>query len=478
MRGEIYVMSLLRISSRAEDIAAEHMVGPTMHVNPALELTDPDRIDLAELRFEELADVLEVILRPRPPELFGEADFERLLRTEVQLAISRPLGCAPGDVLASLFDPVGLERALDELGTVRPGDADSERLIYAMFGCDGFKAYRLLYGFGEHAWGNELLSRRWLLDSAVDVLLAEGARRGWGDEPGRILSGLIAEAGQSAIGPSLRGGESYTALSIIYLRRLLARLVTELYQESESYVREAVGTAPGAPGLLALRGWLELYERGNLARGLVLLCGGTQPLRTALSNGRCEVRRVTENPALAAHLKVDGVTQFAKRKARIGAERWFVTFTVGAQVKPDQPAVPILNVTDLPREDFERLKPAIERLTGEHISAGPALLGERLLDATVPVGGTFDGALRSFVERNIDLIAQTIVLTGQQHPIDAAVPWSQRLQASTGYDVQAGDLDADLPADTEQLVMELTQEYASQRKQLTIDRQSRRVLRS
>lgn len=129
-----------------------------MHSNPVLELTDPDRIDLAGPRFEQLADVLEAVMRPRPPELLGEADFEKLLRADVQLAISRPLGCAPGDVLVSLFDPVGLERALDELGTMRPGDADSERLIYAMFGRDGFRAYRLLYGFGEHAWGGELLS--------------------------------------------------------------------------------------------------------------------------------------------------------------------------------------------------------------------------------------------------------------------------------------------------------------------------------
>lgn len=471
MRGEIYVMSLLEISGRAEDIVVEHMTGPMMHSNPVLELTDPDRIDLAGPRFEQLADVLEAVMRPRPPELLGEADFEKLLRADVQLAISRPLGCAPGDVLVSLFDPVGLERALDELGTMRPGDADSERLIYAMFGRDGFRAYRLLYGFGEHAWGGELLRRRWLLDSAVDLLLAEGARRGWGDEPGRILSGLIAEAGHSSFEPSLRGGESYTALAVVYLRRLFARMVTELYQESESYVREAVGRAPGAPGLLALRGWLELYERGNLARGLVLLCGGAQPLRTALSNGRCEVRRVTENSALAEPLTIEEFTEFPKRRAKIGRERWYVTFSVGCRVAADQPAIPILKVTELPREDFTRLGQAIERLTGEHIPAGPGPLGERLLDVTVPIGGTFDGALRGFVERNIDLIAQTIVLTGQQHPVDAAVPWSQRLQTSTGYAVRDGDLDADLPVSVEQLVTELTEEYASQQRQLIIERQ-------
>ena len=472
MRGEIYVMSLLRISSQAEDVVIEHMPGSMTHSNPVRELTDPDRISLAERRFEELADVLQAVLRPRPPEPFGEADFAKLLHADVQLALARLLGCAPGDVLTSLFNPVGLERALDDLDTPRPRDADSERLIYTMFGCDGFKGYRLLYGFGEYAWGSELLTRHWLLDSAVDLLLAEGARRGWGDEPGRILSGLIAEAGSPAAEPPTRGGESYSALAVIYLRRLLARLVRELYQESDSHVREAVRRAPGAPGLLALRGWLELYERGNLARGLVLLCGGVQPLRAALSNGRYEVRHVTENPTLTERLKVGGYTEFAKKKTRIGRERWFVSFTVDCKVSAEEPPVPILNVTDLPKEDFERLKPTIERLKGEHIADGPPLLGERLLEATVPVGGTFDGALRSFVERNVALIAQTIVLTGQRHPVDAAVPWSKQLQASTRYETRDGNLDADLPADVEQLVTQLSEEYASQQRQLTIDRTS------
>lgn len=477
MRGEIYVLSLLRVSELAENVATEHLRGPMVTNNVAAELTDPDRRHLTGPRYEYLALKLAEAFKPAPPPRFTEANFLDLLQPAVRQELGRVLGCPPDDALASLFDPVRIRRELDQVGRRSPRPvADVESLLYELLtgGSDKMVTrIRRRYQFNENAWGSHLQRRRWLLDSAVEHLQREAARRGWTrTEAGRALAGVIARAGRPADDLSLTD-DAYDALAVVYLRRLAAGLVSDLREEAESNIDRAAAKVSTMTGLVKLRGWVDLYERRHLARGLLKLCGGTLPLHRMILRERCTDKQVYatyEKPLQPDRLVVGNINEYSKREGLTGY-REYVTFDIQCRFGDAPDPTTVLTVARLPREEFRRVRAAIERLRGDDLSAQGPTVGERVLNTGVPVTEGLQGLLRGYVERNTALVAQTIVLSGIQQPVTAvSVPWRHSLRDNLGYAPRDGAGDVSFPQDIRQIVDELTKQYETGGKRLVIDR--------
>ena len=480
MRGEIYVLSLLRVSELADNVVTEHL-RDSVNSNAVAELTDPERQHLAGARYEYLADKITEAFQPPPPPRFTEANFLDLLQPAVQRELARVLGCPPEDALASLLDPIPIMRDLDSIqpSTLPPTlDADVEPLLYALLTgpANGHAVTRIRqrYQFGENDWGTYLRTRRWLLDSAIDLLHQEATRRGWGRvEPSRALAGLIAHAGQPTaerLGPS---EGHFDALAIVVLRRLAAQLAGDLREEAEASISSAIAKAPTMTGLIKLRGWIDLYERNSLARGLLKLCGGTVPLRRVIAHAERSVKQVYatyEKPIRNENLTVGNVNEFPRREGLLRREQWYVTFDVQCLLGDDDEPVTILTITRLPRRDFPQVRGAIERLHGTDLSAVGDTVGDRLLNTGVSAGNDLQSLLRGYIERHCALVAQTIVLAGIQQPLTADdVPWQRSLRDHLRYIPRNPDQDVVFQKDLAEIIDEVREHYRDTGRDLVID---------
>jgi hypothetical protein len=478
MRGEIYVLSLLRVSELARNVVTEHLPGAMAHSDVLAELTDPERRNLAGARYEYLATKLAEAFKPAPPPRFTESTFDELLRPAVRRALAVVLQCRPEDTLASLFDPVQIRRELDDVRR-GPGtgqrNLDPESVIYELLSGPGsgraVTRIRQRYQFSENDWGNHLERRGWLLDTAAELLQKEATRRGWSRlEPSRVLAGIVAGAGRSV--EATAESEHFDALAIVYLRRLAAGLADNLREEAEANINRAISRVPGSPGLIKLRGWLDLYERNSLTRGLLKLCGGTVSLHMILGREHCQDKAVIdtyEKPLQPDPMIIANVSEFTRKRWREAPEE-YVTFEVQCRIGDEAQPVTILTVVQLLRTEFLLVRPVIERLRGTDLVADGPTLGKRLLNTPVATNVGVQGALRGYLERNAARFAQTIVLSGISQPLTAAgVPWRRALRDDLGFTVRESTRDVEFPKTRAKFVAELTEQYDSDGRGLTVD---------
>src|SRR2546430_2617795 len=139
----------------------------------------------AGVGFEALAGRLPAMLESEPPPRLAESHLAKLVKGAVQRELGRVLGCTADDALPMLLDPVPISREIEDvavqIGLARPLPAGVEQLLFLLNAEPTRRAIRRRRGFGENEWGQHLEARRWILPTAMNLLEAEAAHRGWSD---------------------------------------------------------------------------------------------------------------------------------------------------------------------------------------------------------------------------------------------------------------------------------------------------------
>jgi hypothetical protein len=479
MQGEMYVLQLLNLSGRARTRAESHQAVRFLPAGPDIRqrlLLAPD--ETAGPMFELLAEDLENLFRP--PELpeFSDADFDRVYKAKASLAMVLD---ERADPLGVLFDPGPIHRAIAEVSNARPpASIDAESLLLLMMAPGKPAAIRRARGMSERAWAELMAREHWIWPEAEAKLQAAAVERGWPSSarPARILAGIVRGTAALALEDS---GDvpPFDALAIAVIRRRVEAIVASLREEADRRVTESREAAPALRSLSVLHGWIDLYEQHAVARGLLKLCGGTTTIQAMLANADVQDRAATFRDEVSGPLEPEpdeylSVSAGEPFPRLIGWHRKVcVTFDIECLCRGQSVHRTVLRIIGLPVDDFDILRRGLRALRGRDLSLVGDTLTERLLNTDIASCRRLDGLLRAALEDHIAVIAQTIVLSDIDKPIDAAVPWrndlSRTLRFSATEDKAASkDKDVILPKSLEAVVEDLRIDYQGRGHELTV----------
>jgi len=451
MKNELYVVQLVGFSERARDAVAP-LLGNWSQSDLLRALHTPHNLlrrhrslDLEGL-FQELAGRIQAAFTPpRLPSQFTESHLRRLTAPEVRGRLASALQCNDIDVIATLLDPDPLRAALASIDAPPGGPAtfDAEELLLLVMA--RLPSLRIHYGLDSSDWGAFLEERRWLSEIAVRQLQAEAHRNDWAKDalPTSILAGIIEGVG----GPTFQWGSArFDALALIELRRRVAALAEELRDEALRYAEEAVQLAPDLGSISRLPAWIELYERNAVAVGLLRLFTGARSVASLLAEGKPRDLGEQGDP-----VRDDGLLIADEHRYGLKPR---ISFVVQCMVQGEAHPKAILRCEALPRRNYPQVKDTVQRLRGGDLASQGGTLGERLLNTQVALRHGIDGYLRLAVERHIGEVVQTLVLTGQQQPIQTQVAWREQLQSRLPFQASPSTYDIRFP-DRETVVTDL-----------------------
>ncbi|MCS7477879.1 hypothetical protein ACFFQW_14425 [Umezawaea endophytica] len=427
MENELFVVWLVKTSERARAAVGQSLG----------DFAERDLLELigrAASEENRLAELAAHIRAEFTPTVLPSAFTERHLRSIVDARVAGPLAvvldCAPSQALTTLLDPGGLAAALRDSGEAEPGVLDPELLLLRLLTRLPRLAAR--YGLDDRDWGTFVERGHWLTPYATRRLVEHAERHDWPRDatPVRVLAGVLDGTGRRAdFAPAPR----FDALAVVELRRRIGLLTEALRDEASTRAEEAARSAPDLSSVALLPGWLELYERGEVAGGLSRLFTGATSVADLLGDSRLRVPEVTGTPVPSARLEVVGENTF-------GVWRRRVEFDVTCALEDGADPVVVLHSSGLPKDAFPPIRARLRELTGGDLATSGTTVGERLLRTQVTRPRGLRGLLRGSLRTHGPEIVQTLLLTGVTKPVEVPAPWREYLATTLPYQpVTPGD---------------------------------------
>ncbi len=329
--------------------------------------------------------------------------------------------------MPTVFDAVRLGRTLEEAGsdTVDITDTDAEALFLRLL--ERLPLVDVLFGLGSGNWTHFIGQQRWITATATEALrtIASNEHLGQDVPVPQILAYLIERADHPAAQPA---GAYFDAFALIELRRRLALLAEELRDEALDLAELAAQIASDLRAVAQLPAWLELYEFGSIASGLLKLFTG------AISFAELLPPDLHEPPAAVTADPVPSEGLLVRNEASYGPPfRRRESFDIACVVHGEEQPQVILHCRGLNKSQGNQVKDVVQRLTGGDLSVTGDSAGARLLNTRVPVREGLAGRLRAALHRYGAEAVQCVILTGFQQPVAIPAPWHDLLNASIPY---------------------------------------------
>ena len=427
MKNEVYVVKLLESSARARAVAAP-VLGDMAQVDLLRALRNPRILRPAESTtteglFEELATRIgREFSPPGPPDHVTAEHLRELAHPEIQRGVARALGCRPEALMSTVFDAVRIGQTLEAVSSDAVDSAD-EGLFRSLL--ERLPLIDVLFGLSSGNWTHFIEQQGWITATAAEKLrtIAGNDQLGQDIPVPRLLAYLIERAGRQPAHPS----ETYfDAFALIELRRRLALLAEQLRDEALDRAELAAQIAPDLRAVAQLPAWLELYEFGSIASGMLALFTGAISFAELLPDLHDPPAAVTGDPVSSEGLLVRNEATYGKFHRR-------ESFDVACVVHGEEEPQVILHCRGLSRSQSAQVKDVVQRLTGGDLSPIGDSVGARLLNTRVPVQEGLAGYLRAALHRYGAEAVQCAILTGFQEPVTVPAPWHDHLNAKIPY---------------------------------------------
>lgn len=444
MKNEVFVVKMLESSARARAVAAP-VFGDLAQVDLLRALRDPRPVrSVGSATIEELFEDLAVRIRrefspPGLPDQVTADHLRALAHPEIQRSVARVLGYRPEALVPTVFDPVRLGRTLEEAGgdAVESMETDAEVLFLRLL--ERLPLIDVMFGLSSGNWTHFIQQQRWITATAAEALRTVAGDEHLGqDVPApQVLAYLIERAGRS---PAQIAEAYFDAFALIELRRRLALLAEQLRDEALDRAELAAQIAPDLRAVAQLPAWLELYEFGSIAIGLLRLFTGVISFAELLPSD------LHDPPAAVTGDPVPSEGLLVRNEASYGTFHRRESFDIACVVHGEEEPQVILHCRGLSKNQSAQVKDVVQRLTGGDLSVTGDSAGARLLNTRVPVQEGLAGYLRAALHRYGAEAVQCAILTGFTEPVTVPAPWHDHLSAKIPYQGLDSTQDAWLPS--------------------------------
>ena len=487
--GESYVVQMIRASNRAKAVVAE-MIGAIDETTQVKLLRDQyssstSAISASDrITFREVANTIQEAFLHRPlPEFTVEhlqalGDKENWVYLKYILNLKRS-----ARLLDNLFDPGKMLGTLSNYNTKfskEPLDVEGLLLICLQYSDD------ILVKSGGFTWEMLLKEDRWLRYTAIESLQEYAGLLNWEiHEPIRILAAVLNDKDDKR----QKGGRSeddniLDAVSLTYIRQRFYFIVSDLEEQALQLAKEAAAKAPSISDIASLQPWIELYERGAVARALPYLYRNARPLSKWLVLSNVELSDEREVVA-------DEETKFVIRNNRLvriqqgeRRKRPFFSFFKNNKNNDDErvgylevfcksggkeSAKPILICRNLNLEVYELLIRVIPNLSTGELSPIGDTMGERLLNTTVSVNQEMKMWYKAAEKLDV-LLVQSLVLFGVELPFSIEAPWKDYLNDKLPYKgFPDTEIEVIFGQNTKSILNKLQIEYQSKNRRVKVN---------
>jgi hypothetical protein len=429
MKNEVFVVKLLESSARARAVAAP-VLGDMAQADLLRALRNPPPLRSAgstapEALFDDLAArIRREFSPPGPPDHVTVEHLRALAHPEIQRAVARALGSSPEALLPTVFDAIRLGQTLEAVGSVADDSADAEGLFLRLL--ERLPLIDVQFGLGSGNWTHFIERQRWITATATEKLrtIAGNDHLGQDVPVPQVLAYLIERAGRP---PAVAAEAYFDAFALIELRRRLAFLGEQLRDEALDRAELAAQSDPGLRAVSYLPAWLELYEFGSIASGMLTLFTG------AISFAELLPADLHDPPAAVTGEPVPSEGLLVRNEASYGRFQRRESFDVACVIQGEEQPQIILHCKGLHKTQSAQVKDVVQRLAGGDLSIVGDSIGARLLNTRVPVQEGLAGHLRAALHRYGAEAVQCAILTGLQQPVTVPAPWHDHLNATIPY---------------------------------------------
>jgi hypothetical protein len=429
VKNEIFVIQLLGSSARARAVAAP-VLGDMAQVDLLRALRNPRPVRPAgSTTIEALFDDLATRMRrefspPGPPDRVTVEHLRALAHPEIQREVARGLGYRPEALLPTVFDADRLGHTLETIGSGTDDSGDAEALFLRLL--ERLPLIDVQFGLGSGNWTHFIEQQRWITATAAEKLRTVAGNDHLGQDvpTPQVLAYLIERAGRP---PAGQAEVYFDAFALIELRRRLAFLGEQLRDEAMDRAELAAQIAPDLRAVSYLPAWLELYEFGSIASGMLTLFTG------AISFAELLPPDLHDPPTAVTSEPVSSEGLLVKNEVTYGRFQHRETFDIACMVHGEEEPQTILRCKGLSKNQSAQVKDVVQRLTGGDLSITGDSVGARLLNTRVPVQEGLAGHLRAALHRYGAEAVQCAILTGLQQPVTVPTPWHDQLNAGIPY---------------------------------------------
>jgi hypothetical protein len=460
MKGEMYVVHMSEMSRKARAVIGEFL-GEVDKTRQALELKKIERLQQltqrlqcpASLVFERLADHVSSIFQDTSMPIFTR-DHLKLLRIAKSLeSLAKALACPPKDALIHLFDPAVIAITLRGIDPNSSNQwvMDENTFVFALQSSTVIGSLEMMHGAGFNDWGRIIQDEEWLRPEAIDSLKAYAARLHLpANDATRILAAVLTPQ-RGLGGNATEEGQRFGALAMVWLHQRIMHTVSLLQDESIRLAEEAASYLPTHSAVTNLVPWLEMYERGAVARALPHFIARRKPLGSFLTTKQYSDKLASGQPIPNQTLIVTNQathTAFVTRKVR-------GSFTVECHVQGEEAPRTVLDCMAIPVSTYQHLIREVGKLEGSELSPVGKTIGERLLNTRILVPDPFLALITGGIRALGPAFVQCMVLSGASGCIEMNAPWRADLSDELPYAVDAIEKEPHFPCGIREITEKL-----------------------
>jgi hypothetical protein len=343
-------------------------------------------------------------------------DHLRLLQNaDVQYALSELLGCEPNSALQTLFSVPSLQQTMESLtaGSAPSLGSNAAQLLGELLKLHRVQQLELDYVTSENDWEPIVNGEEWLSPLAADALklVASGERITSSCALAEFVNKTLEDKSETE-GINLARPNVLGPLGLIALRRRLMWIQESLRNEIIECGKRAAATIPGSPSVKMLFPVLQLYEFGNIAKGLSSYINHGHVLKDLLPMNSETTSNVDQDKVVQDRpLVFSGESKYDLAGDQVG------TFGISCYLTDQRQPQNILRVTDVKAWVYRQLSQDIPKLTPAELSTTGEQLYERLLNTSFPLLDPQTRRLREVINK-LDLAFLRAVALCCKPPID------------------------------------------------------------
>ncbi len=274
----------------------------------------------------------------------------------------------------------------------------------------------------------------------------------------RVLAALLSGPSLEISGEMGENGQILDSLALVWLNQRLQHIVTGLRQEAIELAKEAASHLPTHSAVLNLAAWLEMYERGAVARALPYFITRKKPVGAFMTRNQWNTVNVTGVPEGDKNLSISDHVLFQKGILR---KKDYGSCQVLCHLQDISTPQPILQLVAVPRSTYEHLIAELPKLSGADLSHIGGSLSERLPNTRIIIADRLVTLINESIKTLRFQFIQSLILSGTPPSIEMHAPWRSELRDKLAYTIPASAEEVDFPKTVKDIRDGLLAEVAS-----------------
>jgi hypothetical protein len=465
MKGEMFVVKLLQLSSRAQAAAAQLLgtASEEEQIERIREADFPERMKRdkgweSDEVFDRVAEALQKRCLTAQKTRFSLEHLRRLLDEERLTPLAAALGCDRTEAVRNLLDVRAIRKTIQSVDeqVFREAGEDPRFLLFNITNASFVRRIeqnRIMQG-----WDQIVRDEKWIQKSAAAKLLAYAESEGWkATDASEVVARLLSAPQRATANKLPTGTSSFDAYGVNWLRQRIVILTGNLREQAFAHVREAASLAPHRRELLDLEAWIAIYDLGKVVQTLPHFIARKKVLRELLRSARTQKSAAEGTPVADKELVVSAESTYTAglfRKTTLG------TFEVRCFLDGHQEAVPILTCRDVPETVYRHLCKELPTIRGSQISATGDTPANRILNTSVLEPEPFSMALGQAIRDLGPRFIQCLIVSGIRLDGFLRAPWQEDLSKELPFTVPKNtEQDSDFPLDVYSILKDLQKRH-------------------